>query len=91
MLPAGQRLTSDAADYPMAVSPDGSRIAYVAEEEAGTQLYVRELSELEPKAIAGTSRRQASVLLAGWPLGWVLRRRRTAEGIGWRWGSTSDL
>ena len=55
VLPVGQRLTSDAADYPMAVSPDGSRIAYVAEEEAGTQLYVRELSELEPKAIAGTS------------------------------------
>ncbi len=54
VLPAGQRLTSEAADYPMAVSPDGSRIAYVAEEEAGTQLYVRELSELEPKPIAGT-------------------------------------
>ena len=54
VLPAGQKLTSDDADYPMAVSPDGNRIAYVAEEEAGTQLYVRELSELEPKAIAGT-------------------------------------
>ncbi len=53
-LPAGQRLTSDAADYPIAVSPDSTRAAYVAEEEAGTQLYVRELSELEPKAIAGT-------------------------------------
>ena len=39
----------------MAVSPDGSRIAYAAEEEAGTQLYVRELGEIEPKAIAGTS------------------------------------
>jgi len=55
MLPVGQRLTSDNADYPMAVSPDGSRIAYVAEAEGGAQLYVRELSELEPKAIAGTS------------------------------------
>jgi eukaryotic-like serine/threonine-protein kinase len=54
LLPAGQRLASDAADYPLAVSPDGSRIAYVADEEAGTQLYVRELSDLEPKAIAGT-------------------------------------
>ena len=54
MLPVGQRLTSDNADYPMAVSPDGSRIAYVAETEAGTQLYVRELSDLEPKALAGT-------------------------------------
>jgi serine/threonine protein kinase len=55
LLPVGQRLTSDNADYPMAVSPDGSRIAYVAEAEGGAQLYVRELSELEPKAIAGTS------------------------------------
>jgi Tol biopolymer transport system component/tRNA A-37 threonylcarbamoyl transferase component Bud32 len=55
MLPVGQRLTSDDADYPMAVSPDGRRIAYVAEAEGGVQLYVRELSELEPKAIAGTS------------------------------------
>jgi serine/threonine protein kinase/Tol biopolymer transport system component len=54
MLPVGQRLTSDNADYPMAVSPDGSRIAYVAEAEAGAQLYVRELGELEPRAIAGT-------------------------------------
>jgi eukaryotic-like serine/threonine-protein kinase len=54
VLPAGQRLTADNADYPLAVSPDGSRIAYVADEEAGTQLYVRELSDLEPKAIAGT-------------------------------------
>ena len=55
VLPVGQRLTSDAADYPMAVSRDGNRIAYVAEEESGTQLYVRELSALGPKAIAGTS------------------------------------
>ena len=54
VLPTGQRLSSEGGDYPIAVSPDGSRIAYVAEEEAGTQLYVRELSELEPKAIAGT-------------------------------------
>jgi eukaryotic-like serine/threonine-protein kinase len=54
VLPTGQRLTSEAADYPLAVSPDGTRIAYVAEEEAGAQIYVRELSELEPKAIAGT-------------------------------------
>jgi eukaryotic-like serine/threonine-protein kinase len=54
VLPAGQRLTSDDADYPMSVSPDGSRVAYVAEDETGAQLYVRELSELEPKAIAGT-------------------------------------
>jgi Tol biopolymer transport system component len=38
----------------MAVSPDGTRIAYVAEEEAGTQLYVRELSDLESRPIAGT-------------------------------------
>jgi|tagenome__1003787_1003787.scaffolds.fasta_scaffold20984308_3 serine/threonine protein kinase/Tol biopolymer transport system component len=56
MLPSGQRLTSDDADYPMAISPDGRRIAYVAEDDTGSaQLYLRELGELEPKAIAGTS------------------------------------
>ena len=55
VLPSGQRLTSDDGDYPMAVSPDGRRMAYVAEGQAGTQLYVRELGDLEPKAVAGTS------------------------------------
>jgi len=56
LLPAGQRLTSDDADYPMAISPDGRRIAYVAEDDTGrAQLYLRELGEFEPKAIAGTS------------------------------------
>ena len=54
VLPAGQRLSSGPADYPMAVSPDGSRMAYVAEEEAGTQLYIREFSDLEMKAVPGT-------------------------------------
>jgi serine/threonine protein kinase len=56
LLLAGQRLTSDDADYPIAISPDGRRIAYVAEDDTGSaQLYLRELSEFEPKAIAGTS------------------------------------
>jgi hypothetical protein len=54
VLPIGQRLTSEDGDYPMAVSPDGTRMAYVAEADAGTQLYVREFSDFEPKAIAGT-------------------------------------
>jgi eukaryotic-like serine/threonine-protein kinase len=54
-LPIGQTLAVDDADYPMALSSDGSRLAYVAEEQTGSQLYVRELSDLEPKAIAGTS------------------------------------
>ena len=68
LLPAGQRLTSEAADYPMAVSADGSRIAYVAEEEAGNQLYLRELSELEPHAIAGTfgARHPFFSMAVGW-------------------------
>jgi serine/threonine protein kinase len=54
LLPPDKRLASEAADYPLAISPDGSRMAYVAEDKAGTQLYVRELSDLEPKAVAGT-------------------------------------
>jgi eukaryotic-like serine/threonine-protein kinase len=54
LLPGGQRLTANGTDYPLAISTDGSHIAYVAREEGTTQLYVRDLNELEPKAIPGT-------------------------------------
>jgi tRNA A-37 threonylcarbamoyl transferase component Bud32 len=55
VLPIGQKLTADAGDYPLAISRDGNRIAYVAEAETGTQLYVRELRELAARAIVQTS------------------------------------
>jgi serine/threonine-protein kinase len=54
-LSANQKLATADSDYPMALSPDGTRFAYVAEQEGQTQLYVRELSALEPRAIPGTT------------------------------------
>ena len=55
MLPIDHKLASAVGAYPLAVSPDGARLAYVGEQDDGTQLYVRELSALEPKAMPGTT------------------------------------
>ena len=55
VLPADQRVVAGASDYPLAVSADGARLAYVAEVSGQAQLYVRELDALEPTAIAGTA------------------------------------
>ena len=55
-LPGGQTLASnDSSAYPLAVSLDGARIAYVGEQEGLTQLHVRELSEMESHAMPGTT------------------------------------
>jgi serine/threonine-protein kinase len=55
-LPGNQTLaTGSSSVYPLAASPDGARIAYVGEHEGLTQLYVRELSALEPKVMPGTT------------------------------------
>jgi serine/threonine-protein kinase len=40
----------------IAMSPDGQRIVYTGGPEGGGYLYVRELDELEPRAIRGTDR-----------------------------------
>jgi len=55
MLPGNQRLVSVGVDYPLALSADGRTLAYVAEENGDTQLYIRELSQLDARAIPGTS------------------------------------
>jgi eukaryotic-like serine/threonine-protein kinase len=55
ILPGNQRLATADSDYPLAVSPDGATFAYVAEHEGQTQLYVRELGALEPRAIPGAT------------------------------------
>ena len=55
MLPGDQRLASGDSAYPLAVSLDGTKLAYVAEHERQTQLYVRDLNALEPRAIPGTA------------------------------------
>jgi Tol biopolymer transport system component len=53
-LPAGQTLAVGAPQM-LALSPDGSRIVYVATEGAGrTELYLRSLDKFEPAVIPGS-------------------------------------
>jgi Tol biopolymer transport system component len=54
-LPADLTLDTTPTAAPLAVSLDGTRIAFVGEHETGTQLYVRDLDELEPTAVPGTA------------------------------------
>ncbi len=54
VLPRGQKLASGDAMQALALSRDGQRLAYVGEQEGGSQLYVRDLASLESKALAGT-------------------------------------
>jgi len=54
VLPRGQKLFSGDATYALALSSDGRRLAYVGEQDGGIQLWVRELSSLESKPLAGT-------------------------------------
>ena len=51
--PPEQMLTSD-EQPPLAISPDGSRIAYVASGTGTPQLYLRSLDRLEPTLVPGT-------------------------------------
>jgi len=52
-LPPGDQLA--ALDYPaIAISPDGTQIAYVAMRGSTRQIYVRALDSLEPRPLSGT-------------------------------------
>ena len=52
-LPAGQQLASLTGPT-VALSPDGSRLVYVASQGSAQQLYLRALDSLEAKPIPGT-------------------------------------
>ncbi len=53
-VPAGQQVEHGGL-APLAISPDGTRLVYVAVEREGrTQLFMRPLDRFEPTAIAGT-------------------------------------
>jgi Tol biopolymer transport system component len=54
-LPSDQRLALSPFAYPLALSPDGRRVAYVGEVDGQAQLYVRELDDPTPRAIAGSA------------------------------------
>jgi Tol biopolymer transport system component len=55
VLPINQRLAAGEGAYPLALSPDGRTIAYVADIAGDAQLVVRELAALETSVLAGTS------------------------------------
>jgi serine/threonine-protein kinase len=54
-LPHGYTLAPMDRSYPLAVSRDGLRLAFVAEFEGRSQLFVRELAESEARPLAGTA------------------------------------
>jgi eukaryotic-like serine/threonine-protein kinase len=54
MLPPGATLVSGDRELPLAVARDGSRVAYVVNEDGRQLLYVREMNSLEAHAIPGS-------------------------------------
>jgi eukaryotic-like serine/threonine-protein kinase len=52
-LGADERLATEESDHPLAISPDGGRIAYVADTLDDRRLSIRELNALEPRAVVG--------------------------------------
>jgi hypothetical protein len=55
VLPAGHTLTGFSRSYPLAVSSDGRRIAYVSRAAEGTRLSVQGLDEREPRVVPRTA------------------------------------
>ena len=56
------------------LSPDGTTLAFVAQQAGPARLFIRKLDQLQATALAGTEGAR-SVLLAGRPVDRVLRRR----------------
>ena len=54
LLPPGARLASGPRELPLAVARDGSRIAYIVNEDSHRLLYVREMNSLDTHPIPGT-------------------------------------
>jgi eukaryotic-like serine/threonine-protein kinase len=54
LLPNSQSLTVGVFSNPIALSPDGTRVAYVASSGAGFQIFLRDLHSGETTALAGT-------------------------------------
>jgi serine/threonine protein kinase/Tol biopolymer transport system component len=55
VLPDNQGLAGTGSAYPLALSADGRRLAYVVEQDGQPMLYVRELAALEARLIPGTA------------------------------------
>jgi hypothetical protein len=82
-VPAGTHLP-DVPGTSFALSPDGSALVYVGQDEHGTRLFVKRRDELEATAIPGDDGRGFPLLLTRWTLGGVLIPRRPAtRSPGW--------
>jgi serine/threonine protein kinase/Tol biopolymer transport system component len=53
-VPAGQELDTRGGAAPLAIAPQGRRIAYVANDRGRTLLYIRSMEAFEAKSIPGT-------------------------------------
>jgi serine/threonine-protein kinase len=53
-LPTNQELDTVAAAFPLAIAPDGRRLAYVARSGGGTLLYLRDLDAFEARPLIAT-------------------------------------
>jgi len=51
----GQRFVHSVESVTLALSPDGTRLAYVAFAKSGTDVWVRTLAELAPRRVEGTA------------------------------------
>jgi Tol biopolymer transport system component len=54
LLPKSYRLPGDSTDYPLAISRDGTRFAFVGENDDGRRLFVRMLADENARALPGT-------------------------------------
>ncbi len=54
LLPESYRLPGDSTDYPLAISRDGTRFAFIGENDGGRRLFVRMLADESVRALAGT-------------------------------------
>jgi Tol biopolymer transport system component len=55
VLPGDLKLSSTDTAYPLALTADGTRLAFVAERDGRSELFIRDMSALEPKAISGAT------------------------------------
>ncbi|MGH9199712.1 MAG: protein kinase domain-containing protein [Vicinamibacterales bacterium] len=54
VLGVGEQLETSNSSQPLALSPDGRRLAYVARRDGGLRLYLRELDAFDAKPLPGT-------------------------------------